>query len=135
MRSRTILIFRAFCVSFLTLSAPGLAAADGGDLSRAPRSFQTSGGKAVFVDFKTARASINFDVASKTTRVTAAIDYEQAEDGFPVIDLMDGATRVTLDGLDVSSALYSEVRDPPGHHDSPCVARRLKVGGRASFGD
>ncbi len=108
---------------FFFIGAMGFAAATHAQLAasaRLPRSFPTSAGRAVFVDFQTADYAITFDGDTKSAQVTATIRFVASEAGLPVFDVVEGPTEVSLDGLAVESL---EVKTP-GNETTVRVARR-----------
>lgn len=74
------------------------------DLTHRPKSFLTSEGKAVFVDFTEANYSINYDVPARRATVTAVIRFEAPEAGLPIFDSYATPFSVVLDGQAVSSS-------------------------------
>ncbi|WP_408096439.1 hypothetical protein ACJVC5_15475 [Peredibacter sp. HCB2-198] len=73
------------------------------DLSHRPKSFLTSSGKAVFVDFTTADYTINYDMTSRRAVVTAMIKFHAPEAGMPIFDSYADPSFVVLDGQNTSS--------------------------------
>ncbi|WPU63380.1 gluzincin family metallopeptidase [Peredibacter starrii] len=73
------------------------------DLSHRPKSFLTSSGKAVFVDFTTADYTINYDITSRRAVATAMIKFFAPEAGMPIFDSYADPSFVVLNGQNVSS--------------------------------
>ncbi len=93
----------ALSILFLFISTFSFA-----QLKHAPPAFNSKmGHKAVFVDFKTARYKINYDVQNKMATAESTIDFEMPEDGFVVFDMVTDPTEISLDGLTVEQALIT----------------------------
>ena len=89
-----------FILVCLLLSGMALAK---NDLTHRPESFQTSAGKAVFVDFIAADYAIDYNVAGRTTHVTATIKFDAPEKGLPLFDSVEAPVSVILNGTKVTS--------------------------------
>lgn len=70
-------------------------------LHRPPSIEQARGQNAVFVDFKTAKYEIVYDLKSRKAYVNSEIEFEQLEEGFPVFDLVPQALSAELDQVKV----------------------------------
>lgn len=81
----------------------GVALAQKNDLTHRPKSFTSSTGKAVFVDFITADYAINYNAEAKSANVVATIKFNAPEAGLPVFDSVEVPTSVVLDGETVSA--------------------------------
>jgi hypothetical protein len=68
------------------------------NLHLAPPSFNVSGGRAVFSDFKTARYHFTYDVKQREVTVLSRIDFEITEEGYPIFDLVPQIDSITLNG-------------------------------------
>lgn len=68
------------------------------NLEKAPNSFSTPKGKAVFVDFKEARYTLKYDVKKRKAFATTQIRFEQNEEGRPLFDLVSEPQSVTING-------------------------------------
>lgn len=71
------------------------------NLHLAPPDFDTTQGRAVFVDFKSAQYDVIYNVAWKRTSVKSKIIFVQDKAGKPVFDLIPHAKNVTVDGHSV----------------------------------
>lgn len=87
----------------LGLLLSGAALAQKNDLTHRPKSFSTSTGKAVFVDFITADYAINYNAEAKSANVVATIKFNAPEAGLPVFDSVEVPTSVVLDGETVTA--------------------------------
>ncbi len=73
------------------------------DLVHRPKSFSTSGGKAVFVDFISADYGINYNFDQKSSSVIAKIKFNAPEAGLPIFDSVETPYSITLDGEAVTA--------------------------------
>lgn len=87
----------------LGLLLSGAALAQKNDLSHRPKSFSTSTGKAVFVDFISADYAINYNAETKSSNVVATIKFNVPEAGLPIFDSVEVPTSVVLDGETISA--------------------------------
>lgn len=88
-----------------------LAFAGDNDKLHTPKSFNVSGGKAVFADFTEATYHVTYDISNKRATVKAAIKFETSEDGFPIFDSVVAPSSVLLDGVSTPSL---ETKTPAG---------------------
>jgi len=79
------------------------------DLSRAPKSFAFQNSKAVYIDISEAHYRISYDIAAQSASVEATLRFETQEAGYPMLDFVQKATEVTLNGARVQAA---EVQTP-----------------------
>lgn len=68
------------------------------NLHLAPPDFDSSYGRAIFVDFKEAQYEINYDIQRKATIVKSKITFTAEKKGKPLFDLIPKPTKVTLNG-------------------------------------
>lgn len=87
----------------LGVMVSGLVFAQKNDLSHRPKSFSTSDGKAVFVDFQTADYAINYNAEKKSSSVVATIKFNAPESGLPIFDSVEAPTSIILDGESVTA--------------------------------
>lgn len=87
----------------LGVMVSGLVFAQKNDLSHRPKSFSTSAGKAVFVDFQTADYAINYNAEKKSSSVVATIKFNAPEAGLPIFDSVEAPTSIVLDGQTVTA--------------------------------
>jgi hypothetical protein len=80
-----------------------LAMAGENDKLHTPKSFNVSGGKAVFADFSEATYHITYDLGQKKASVKAEIKLETSEAGFPVFDSVTAPTSIRFDGESVTA--------------------------------
>lgn len=93
-------------MKFLLITAimfASLAIAGENDKLHTPKSFNVTGGKAVFADFTEANYVITYDLANKRASVVATIKFEITEEGYPIFDSVALPKSVLLDGSAVSS--------------------------------
>lgn len=82
------------------------------NLHLAPPDFETTEGRAVYVDFKTAQYDITYNVFwKKKPLVKATIEFTAEKEGMPVFDLIPDPKNVRIDGVPVSVA---EASSPDG---------------------
>lgn len=93
----------------LALLFAGTTLAQRNDLSHRPRSFSSTQGKAVFVDFISADYDITYDASKRLTTVVSTIKFNAPEAGLPVFDAVEPPLDVKLDGEDVTAM---EVKTP-----------------------
>lgn len=102
-----------------------LAYAGSNDLTHRPKSFYTSEGKAVFVDFEEALYEITYDVANKEAYATAKISFYAPESGRPIFDSVTEPTSVALDGKTVSA---TETKTPEKETTLRVVNQEVTIG-------
>lgn len=95
-------------IVFLFLFSMTLTQASAG-LENAPPHFAYKDDRAVFVDFKNAFYKITYDLKLKKAQIEATIEFENLDRGYPLFDMIENPTLVTLDGKSVS---VLSVRDP-----------------------
>ena len=71
------------------------------DLDRAPKSFITPHGRAIFIDIKEAQYNIVYDLNLKKAEVVAQLQFFTEEEGMPLFDLYSDPKILVLDGLPV----------------------------------
>jgi len=108
-----------------SLMFASLAMAGENDKLHTPKSFNVSGGKAVFADFTEATYNINYDLNLKKASVKAEIKLETSEAGFPIFDSVAVPTSVVFDGAVVSS---TEARTPNGETTLRLVNKLAEAG-------
>lgn len=91
----------------LAFAAVLLASNVYGNLHLSPPDFDTSSGRAVFVDFKTADYNITYDIENEVATVKSKITFEAKTQGRPLFDLVPIPGRVKLDGQKVKQSLIS----------------------------
>lgn len=96
-----------FILLCLFLSSWSLASSN--DLTHRPKSFNTSRGKAVFVNFTHATYHITYDVSKRRAMVLADMRMDVVEAGRPVFDSVANPYSIMLNGEKVSA---SEVSTP-----------------------
>ncbi len=72
------------------------------NLHQAPPNLNLGRAKAVFVDFKTVKSKIVYDLNSRRAKAVSEIEFSQADSGYPIYDLVPSETKVSLNGKDVS---------------------------------
>ncbi len=88
-----------------SLSASAGAELASRDLSQRYPSFAYQGAQAVFPDFLTAEYTFAYDGQQRVTQVQTEIDFDQAEAGYPVFDIVSDPTQILLDGQPVQAPL------------------------------
>lgn len=71
----------------------------------APPDFNVSQGRAVFVDFSTARYRVTYDIPNQTATVDSEIRFTVPKAGKPIFDLVNKPSKLKLDGVDVAHRL------------------------------
>ena len=77
------------------------------NLHLSPPDFDSSFGRAVFVDFKTAQYDITYDVVNEITTVKSKITFEAKTQGKPLFDLVPNPDSLKLDGQKVKQNMIS----------------------------
>ena len=77
------------------------------NLHLSPPDFDSSYGRAIFVDFKTAQYDITYDVANEITTVKSKITFEAKTQGKPLFDLVPNPNSLKLDGQKVKQNMIS----------------------------
>ena len=78
-------------------------------LDQAPPNFSYKKSKAVFVDFKKAVYTINYDLQKKEASVDTTVLFYMPQAGHPLFDLVPNPTNVTINGVKSSA---NEISDP-----------------------
>lgn len=94
-------------ITGLLLTVSALAS---NDLAHRPRSFSSSVGKAVFVDFTEATYDISYDVSGKEALVVAWMKFNAPEAGHVIFDSVTAPTSIELDGT-ATSAIETQTPD------------------------
>jgi hypothetical protein len=81
----------------------GLALAQKNDLSHRPKSFNTTAGKAVFVDFLSADYDIEYDLDKQQASVVAHIKFYAPESGNPIFDSFEAPSEIKLNGSKIEA--------------------------------
>lgn len=81
------------------------------NLHLAPPDFEAKGGRAVFVDFKTADYEIIYDLEHEKAVVKSRITFEAKNPGRPVFDLVPWPMKIKINGSGTTAA---ETKDPNG---------------------
>lgn len=96
-----------YFLTFLALTTLSLKSF--GRLELAPPNFTHQGENAVFIDFKSARYEITYDLLTKTALVESHIIFESKKEGQPLFDLVEDPIEVSLD----DSVIETEaIKDP-----------------------
>lgn len=109
-------------MKYLCIFTALLALGASADIEKAPKSFATESGKAVFVDFSKADYTLVYDVESKSVTVTSKITFRQSEEGFPLFDLIKDPESVSVNGSPVK---VSKITDPDGQTSFRLVEKPL----------
>jgi hypothetical protein len=112
-----------FLVILMTLAS--LAMAGENDKQHLPKSFNVQSGKAVFADFSDATYLINYDLTQKKASVTAQINLETTESGFPIFDSYENPSEVAINGEVVSAR---ETKTPNGETTVRVISKSLPAG-------
>lgn len=83
------------------------------NLHLAPPDFNYHENRAVFVDYKTAVYDITYDMSAKKTTVKTKIKFVSTNLGQPIFDLVPKPSKVSIDGLVVSSELIQAPNGKP----------------------
>jgi hypothetical protein len=103
----------------------GLALAQKNDLVHRPKSFVTTNGKAVFVDFINAHYEISYDVTKRSSNVTAIIQFDAPEAGLPIFDSFEAPTSIKLNGEEVTA---TETKTPSNETTVRVINKEVAVG-------
>jgi len=95
------------------------------DLTHRPKSFLTSGGKAVFVDFLEANYKITYNLNSRSAQVTATIKFDAPEAGMPLFDSDENPMSLTMNGEVVTS---KEIKTPARETKLRIIRKDVAVG-------
>lgn len=79
------------------------------NIKHAPPAFNVEGGKAIFVDFKKADYSLNYDSSKKILTAETSITFESFEEGMPVFDMVESPTNFQLDGVNVITKVINSI--------------------------
>lgn len=110
--------------SLLALLACSLSSVWAAPLHR-PTSFSHNNGQAVFVDFTEATYQITYDIAARSSKVTAQMKMNVLEEGYPLFDLVEDPSSVKIDGK-VSTA--EEIQTPSRETTLRVLGTKLKTG-------
>jgi len=95
------------------------------DLTHRPKSFSTSFGKAVFVDFLTADYTITYNFDKKEAFVTAQIVFDMVESGLPIFDSVEVPLSVILNNQTVTS---EEIKSPAKETTLRVIKKEVSAG-------
>lgn len=95
------------------------------DITHRPKSFSYLDAKAVFVDFDEAIYDITFDINNKKSEIVAHIKMNLPEAGYPVFDLIQDPTSVTVDGIEVKAL---DVSTPSNETKIRVINKKLSIG-------
>jgi hypothetical protein len=109
----------------LGLMLSGVVMAQKNDLGHRPKSFTTTQGKAVFVDFISADYAITFNAEKKQSNIVATIKFNAPEAGFPVFDSVEAPTSVVLDGATITA---TEVKTPSSETTLRLINKEVATG-------
>ena len=74
------------------------------DITHRPKSFAHLDAQAVFVDFEEAIYAITYNIDQKKAEVVARFKMHIVEAGYPIFDLIQEPTSITLDGNEVTAS-------------------------------
>ncbi|MFC1611167.1 hypothetical protein ACFL6C_09420 [Myxococcota bacterium] len=100
----------------------------GSNSAMAPPPFDILGGRAVFVDIQNVDVAFALDCKKRIATARAVVDFEQPEEGFPVIDLVPDVTELVVDGESVSPRLFLTCADPDRASQLRLVGKALRPG-------
>ena len=109
----------------LGLLLSGMALAQKNDLVHRPKSFATSKGKAVFVDFISANYDITYNASKKSSSVTATIKFNAPESGLPIFDSVEAPASIKLNGQEVTA---TETKTPSSETTVRVVDQEITSG-------
>ena len=98
------------------------------ETSHAPPNFPVGEKSAVFVDIQKVQATLEFDVKARLATVRAKVDFEQGQEGYPIIDLVPNVQGIKLDGKEVSPSHYVTTIDPDGQSNMRVLQRAVGPG-------
>lgn len=91
----------------LIASSVLLATSAWANLHLAPPDFDSSYGRAVFVDFKEAEYNVTYDIENEVTTVRSKIKFTAPHQGKPLFDLVPVPSSISLNGQKVKNKLIS----------------------------
>ena len=94
----------------------------------APPNFPVGEKNAIFVDIQKVQATLEFDLKAKQARVRAKVDFEQGQEGYPIIDLVPNVQSIKLDGKETSLSHYVTAIDPDGQSNVRVLQRTTAPG-------
>lgn len=95
------------------------------DLARAPKSFAFQNSKAVYIDISEAHYRISYDITAQSATVEATLRFDTQEAGYPMLDFVQNATELTLNGVRVQAA---EVQSPDRATKMRVIAQDISAG-------
>lgn len=95
--NNTVLLVFAYLFPFTLLA----------NIEHAPPKFMSPEGKVIFVDFKTATYDITYDPSTKKSFAVTTIEFENIEEGLPVIEMVENPSSFILDGEEVSTKIIN----------------------------
>lgn len=110
---------------FLSLVLSLSVFADNNDVTHRPQSFSYNSDKAVFVDFEEAVYDINYDINTKKAEVIATMRLHIVEEGFPLFDLIQEPTTVSVDGVAVETRA---IKTPDNATTIRVINKKLPLG-------
>lgn len=103
---RIWLVFFSVGIAFMSELAPA------SDLAKAPPKFSYLGKDVVFADFSRVDLEITFDVSKAKAVGHATIEFDVAQAGMPIFDLIPNPIQVSVDGKELRSTEIFLVKDP-----------------------
>lgn len=107
------------------LLASGFAMANSHDEAHKPKSFNASGRKIVFVNYKEINYQITYDINRSRAHAVADMSFHASEAGFPVFDSLSKPMNVTLNGKKIN---HREVKTPQGETEVRIPLQEVSVG-------
>jgi len=95
------------------------------DITHRPKSFAHLDAQAVFVDFEEAIYDITYNIDQKKAEVVARFKMNIVEAGYPIFDLIQEPTSITLDGNEVTA---SEISTPSNETKIRVMNKKLAIG-------
>ncbi len=95
------------------------------DLSRAPKSFAFQNSKAVYIDILEAHYQLEYDITGKVASVDATLRFQTDEAGYPMLDFVQNASEVLLNGLATQA---SELSTPDRATKMRVIAQEISSG-------
>ncbi len=110
------LLLALFCAHAVTVTD---------DLARAPKAFAFQNSKAVYIDILEAHYSIDYDISAQQAQVEASLRFETLESGFPMLDFVQNATEIRLNGVLTQA---SELQTPDRATKMRVIAQNVSMG-------
>ena len=100
----------------------------GGDLRNAPDGLAVEGGRAVFIDISKSTVDLSINIDARTAMARVRIEFEQLEEGFPILDLTPQVMEIAVDGQKLEVEQFATVTLSTMERALRFVRAKLKPG-------